>query len=50
MNWEKLKKNIDYRVQLQPVACHLDENNKVLELMNDDWVIVEASQDKLRIS
>ena len=50
MNLEKLKKNIGHRVQLQPVACRLDENNRELESIDDDWVIHDVNNDTLRIS
>lgn len=50
MNWEQMKKNVGYRVQLVPVACRLDETGRELASMDDDWIISEVSTAEVRIS
>jgi len=50
MNWDQLKKNISYRVQLEPVAISLDDIGRELPLQNDDWLIQEVTDTGVRIS
>lgn len=50
MNWEQMKKNVGCRVQLVPIACHLDENSRELPQIDDDWIIEEVSAAGVRIS
>ena len=38
------------RVQLEPVACRLDEAGNELPPIRDDWIIEEVSPDGVRIS
>jgi hypothetical protein len=49
MNWERLKKSVGSRVQIQPVACGLDKNGRELERTDDDWVIQGVTSDGIRI-
>lgn len=41
MNWERFRKNIGMRVQIEPPACRLDQNSHVLPDRHDDWLIEE---------
>lgn len=50
MNWEQMKNNVGYRVQLVPMACRLDDTSRELPPMDDDWVIQEVSTAGVRIS
>jgi len=50
MNWEQLKKCAGFRVQLEPVACRLDEFGRELPPENDDWIGQEVSSAGVRIS
>jgi len=50
MNWDLIKKNVGYRVQLEPVAIRLDEIGRELPLQNDDWLIQEVTATGVRIS
>lgn len=50
MNWEQIKKNVGFRVQLVPIACRLDENGRELPPMDDDWTIDEVSTAGVRVS
>jgi hypothetical protein len=36
MNWDKLKHNIGCKVQLVPVACHLDAAGDILPPRGED--------------
>ena len=50
MNWEQMKKNVGCRVQLEPVACHLDEKGRELPRVDEDWIIEQVSTAWVRIS
>src|SRR5438876_886800 len=50
MNWEQLKKSAGTRVQLEPVACRLDEFGRELPVESDDWIVQDVSSDGARIS
>jgi hypothetical protein len=50
MNLAQLKKNIDQRVQLRPIARRFDENGRELEQIDDDWIVCEVSDDGVKIS
>ncbi len=50
MNWEQLKKCVGFRVQLEPVACRLDECSRELPAENDDWIVQDVSSAGVRIS
>jgi hypothetical protein len=49
VNLHQLKKNIGQRVQLEPIACSLDENGRERREA-DDWIIQDVSNDTIRIS
>ena len=50
MNWEQLKKSAGFRVQLEPVACRLDEFGRELPPEDDDWIVQDVSSAGVRIS
>jgi hypothetical protein len=50
VNWDQLKKNVGYRVQLEPIAIRLDEIGRELPLQNDDWLLQEVTATGVRIS
>lgn len=50
MQFDQLKKNIGYRVQLVPESCRLDQNGSELPGMDDDWIIEDVTKDGVRIS
>lgn len=50
MNWEQIKNNVGFCVQLVPIACRLDENGCELPPMDDDWIIDAISTSGVRIS
>lgn len=50
MNWDAMKKNVGYRVQLQPVAQRLDAQDIVLQPIDDDWIIQSVGTDIVEIS
>lgn len=50
MNWEQLKRCAGFRVQLEPVACRLDEFGRELPPENDDWIVQNVSSVGIRIS
>jgi hypothetical protein len=43
MNFNQLNKSIGCCVQLAPIACRLDENNRELSTIDDDWIIEEVT-------
>lgn len=49
MNLDLLKRNVGQRVQLEPIACQLDEAGNELKQINDDWLIQEVRSDIIRI-
>jgi hypothetical protein len=44
-----MKKTVVCRVRLVPVACRLDDNDRELPQIDDDWTIDEASTDGVQI-
>jgi hypothetical protein len=42
MNWDQLKKNVRYRVQVVPIACSLDGHGCKLPSTDDEWIIEEV--------
>jgi hypothetical protein len=50
MNWERLKKNIGYHVQLRPEARRFDSKNRDLGTTDDDWIIEQVENDTMTIS
>lgn len=49
MNWERLKRNIGWRVQLAPTAIHLDALGRELPARNEDWIIQQVTETELRL-
>jgi hypothetical protein len=47
MNWDKLEKNLGWRVQLAPPAIHLDALGRELPERNEDWIIRSVSDDEV---
>lgn len=45
MNWERFKKNIGWRFELEPIACRLDELGNKLPPVSDDWLLQAISPD-----
>ena len=50
MNWEQLKKNVGYRVQLVPIATSLEANGEKISEIDDDWIIEKVSNEGVDIS
>jgi predicted RNA-binding protein len=51
MQFNQLKKNEYWRVQLKPATCYLDEDGQKLPLVAEDyWTIEEVLKDGVRIS
>lgn len=49
MNWEKLRRNIGYKVRLVPAACHLDAAGDLLPPRDEEWTIIASGTDFLEI-
>ena len=47
MRLDKLKKNIGWRMQIAPPACHLDAQGCALPDQNEDWIIQSVTDDVL---
>jgi hypothetical protein len=45
MRWEKLRDDVGHRVQLRPVAIHLDKFGCVLPQVDHDWYIDLVSKE-----
>jgi len=50
MNWEYMKRNVGSRVQLVPMACRLDEYDRELPPIDDEWIVEGAVEDGVPIS
>lgn len=50
MNLVQLKKNVNERVQLRPIARRFDKHERELQQEDDDWIIQEVSDEGIRIS
>lgn len=50
MNLDQLKKNVNQRVQLRPVARRFEVGGPELELLDDDWVIDAVTDEGVRVS
>ena len=50
MNLQKLKTNVGWLVQLEPVTCRLDENDRELEAETHDWTITAVTEAIVEIS
>jgi len=49
VNLEQLKKNVGWRVQLEPPAIHLDGHGRELPLRNEDWIIQGVIDSDVRL-
>jgi hypothetical protein len=49
MNLEKLKTNIGWRVQIAPIAIHLDDLGRELPGKNEDWIIQSITDDEIHL-
>jgi len=49
MNAQQFKRNIGGRVQLVPSARRFDESRAELPRNDDDWVIADVTEDRIRI-
>jgi len=49
MNLDQLKKNVGFRVQLEPPAIHLDAIGRELPGKNEDWIIQSVTDTGVRI-
>ncbi len=50
VNLEYFKKNVGWRVQLVPTEIRLDEYDRELPVMNDDWLLESVTEEGVRIS
>lgn len=50
MNWEHFRKNVGCRLQLEPMAIHLDPDGHELPLRNEDWVVESIDHGTARIA
>jgi len=50
MNVEYFKKNVGSRVQLVPTAIRLDDYDRELPVMDDDWHVQSVAEDGIQIS
>jgi hypothetical protein len=50
VNWEKLMTNKGRHVKLQPDACFLDPGGRQIPYLDDDWLITDATPDRLKIT
>ena len=50
MNFEQLKTNVGWHVNLHPIAVRLDDRDNEMEDTDYDWVIEEVTSDGIRIS
>jgi hypothetical protein len=50
LNREQLKKTVGMRMQIQPIAHRLDDAEKLLPPIDDDWVIESVTEEGVRIS
>jgi hypothetical protein len=49
VNFERLKGSVGQVVQLEPIACELDEQGNELPAVNDDWLVRDVRSDFIRI-
>ena len=45
MNWAQFQKNVGIRVQIEPMACRLNELGGELPEENEDWIVESISAD-----
>lgn len=50
MNLKQLNRNVGMAVKLQPAACHLDAYGEALPYRDEDWTIVEVTDDGVAVS
>jgi hypothetical protein len=50
MKLDQLKKNVGWRMQIVPPACHLDDQGNPLPEKNEDWQVEEVTNDLVRLS
>jgi hypothetical protein len=46
---DQLKKNQGWRVTIAPAAVHLDPTGRELPTKNEDWIIVQVTDDEVRL-
>jgi hypothetical protein len=47
---DRLKKNVGWRMEIVPPACHLDDQGNPLPEKNEDWLVEEVTDDLVRLS
>jgi hypothetical protein len=50
MKLDRLKKNVGWRMEIVPAACHLDDQGNPLPEKNEDWLVEEVTDDLVRLS
>jgi hypothetical protein len=50
MNLDRLKKNVGWRMEIVPPACHLDDQGNPLPEKNEDWLVEEVTNDLVQLS
>jgi hypothetical protein len=50
MKLDRLKKNVGWRMEIVPPACHLDDQGNPLPDKNEDWLVDEVTDDLVRLS
>ena len=50
MKLDKLKGNVGWRMEIVPAACHLDEHGNPLPEKNEDWLVEEVTDNRVRLS
>jgi hypothetical protein len=50
MKLDRLKKNVGWRMEIVPPACHLDNQSNPLPDKNEEWLVEEVTDDVVRLS
>ena len=50
MKLDRLKKNVGWRMEIVPTACHLDDQGNPLREKNEEWLVEEVTDDLVRLS
>jgi hypothetical protein len=50
MKLDRLKKNVGWRMEIVPTACHLDDQGNPLLEKNEEWLVEEVTDDLVRLS
>src|SRR5260370_30329180 len=50
MKLDRLKKNVGWRMEILPPACHLDDQGNPLPEKNEDWLVEEVTDDLVWLS